>query len=179
MLNCHTQPVALHPHRRRLANLVNLSTPFGLLVARVGRASVVAGPRELRLADGYRLGFPVAVAFTVGDVLITRHRWDDLRGQRPGLLEHEEAHSQQYAWCGPLFLPAYAVAMAWSWLRTGDRAARNVFERRAGLSRGGYAEVPVRPLTGRLRARFRSSDRSRADEPNGSAAGWPGADGAA
>jgi hypothetical protein len=38
----------------------------------------------------------------------------------------------------------YLAAAGWSWLRTGDFASRNVFERRAGLADGGYRERPVR-----------------------------------
>ncbi|MGI8459068.1 MAG: hypothetical protein ACR2LI_13275 [Propionibacteriaceae bacterium] len=171
--------MALNSRTRRVANLINLSTPLGLLVARVGGATVSAGPGGLRLADGYRLGFPVAVAFTVGDVLITRHGWTDLQQRRPGLLEHEAAHSEQYAWCGPVFLPAYVLATAWSWLRTGDRGTGNVFERRAGLRLGGYPEVPVTPLSVRLKAAVRRSGRSRAGGPNGSAGGSPGGGGVA
>jgi hypothetical protein len=138
----------LHRHRvRRLGNWVNLSTPLGLLVARVGHASVRPGPRGLLLAEGYRLRFPVASAFTVGNVVITSAQWSDWTAHRPTLLEHEESHSWQwFSYLGVPFLPAYGAAMAWSVLRTGDRAAANVFERRAGLTLGGYQEVAPRPL---------------------------------
>lgn len=148
-------------HRlRRLGNLVNLSTPLGLAVARLGRAEVSPGPRGLLLADGYRLPFPVAVAFTVGNVLVTRHRWAELQGRRPALLAHEEAHSWQWFWLAGLpFLPAYGVSLVWSVLRTGDRAAANVFERRAGLVRGGYQELPPRPLGPAVLARLASRRR--------------------
>ena len=150
-----TPPRLTGGHRlRRLGNLVNLSTPLGLAVARLGRAEVSPGPRGLLLADGYRLPFPVAVAFTVGNVLVTRHRWADLQRRRPQLLEHEEAHSWQWFWlAGAPFLPAYGLSLVWSVLRTGDRAAANVFERRAGLERGGYRAVPPRPLGPAVRAR--------------------------
>ena len=37
-------------------------------------------------------------------------------------------------------------------LRTGDRAARNFFERSAGLVSGGYRDEPVRPLGENIRA---------------------------
>lgn len=135
---------------RRWGNQVNLSTALGLAVARLGRADVRPGPRGLLLADGYRLPFPVAGAFTVGDVLITAGRWNR---HRPGLLEHEERHSWQWFWCAGLpFLPAYGAALVWSVLRTGDRAAANVFERRADLALGGYRERPVRPLRPAIRA---------------------------
>lgn len=134
---------------RRLGNRVNVSTPLGLAVARLGRAPVRTGPRGLLLAEGYRLPFPVAGAFTIGDVLITAGRWEP---RRPGLLEHEERHSWQWFWCAGLpFLPAYGACLVWSVLRTGDRAAANLFERRAGLALGGYREVPVRPLVPVLR----------------------------
>ena len=144
-------------HRlRRLGNLVNLSTPLGLVVARLGRASVRPGPRGLLLADGYRLPFPVAGAFTVGNVLITPGRWSELEARRPDLLGHEEAHSWQWFWCAGLpFLPTYSACLGWSVLRTGDLAAGNPFERRAGLRHGGYREVGPRPLGPAVRARVR------------------------
>jgi hypothetical protein len=153
-------PAAVH-RLRRLGNLVNLSTPLGLAMARAGRADVRPGARGLLLAEGYRLPFPVALAFTVGNVLVTSGRWDDLERTRPGLLAHEEAHTWQWFWCAGLpFLPAYGACLVWSVLRTGDRAAANVFERRAGLRLGGYAEVAPRPMLGAL-AIGRRSDRRR------------------
>jgi hypothetical protein len=63
------------------------------------------------------------------------------------LLDHEERHVTQYAWCGGVLMPiVYGAAAGWSWLRTGDFASRNVFERRAGLADGGYRERPLRPV---------------------------------
>ena len=149
-----TPTALLARHRlRRLGNRVNLSTPLGVAIARLGRAAVRPGPRGLLLAEGYRLPFPVAGAFTIGDVLITAGRCEP---RRPGLLEHEERHSWQWFWCAGLpFLPAYAGCMLWSLARTGDRAAANVFERRAGLALGGYREMPVRPLAPVLRQAVR------------------------
>ncbi len=152
------------PRRRervkQLGNVANLSTPLGLAVARLGGAAVRPGPRGLLLADGYRLPFPVAGAFTVGNVLLTSGRWDR---HRPGLLEHEERHSWQWFWWAGLpFLPAYGACLVWSVLRTGDRAAGNAFERQAGLVQGGYRELPVRPLGPVLRAALgRRGPRSR------------------
>ena len=106
------------------------------------------GPARSYLADYYRWSFPAAGAFTVGDVVVTRHDLDLLAARRPTLLEHELVHSTQWAYCvGLPFLPLYAASMAWSWLRTGDRAARSFFERQAGLGLGGYEDVPPRPLT--------------------------------
>lgn len=149
------RPTPLSPRAqrwRRTANLLNLSTPLGLLVARVGDAHRRPGPYGLVLAEGYRYGFPVASAFTVGDVVVTAHTFDELLRTLPDLLVHEERHSRQYAWClGLPYLPLYVLAMGWSVLRTGDRASANVFERGAGLAAGGYAERPVRPLSTTLR----------------------------
>lgn len=139
--------------RRRAANLLNLSTPLGLAVARLGRARRRPGPHGLVLAEGYRLPFPVAGAFTVGDVVVTASTFDALLAAHPDLLVHEERHSGQYAaFLGLPFLPLYALAMAWSMVRAGDRASANVFERDAGLVAGGYLERPVRPLATSLRA---------------------------
>jgi hypothetical protein len=146
---------------RRAANLLNLSTPLGLAIARAGGARRRPGPCGLVLAEGYRFAFPVAGAFTVGDVVVTARTFDALLVGCPDLLAHEERHSRQYALSlGLPYLPLYVLAMGWSVLRTGDRASANVFERGAGLVAGGYRERPVRPLAvsvqtavGRLRSR--------------------------
>ena len=78
---------------RHQLNWVNLSTPLGMAVAKAGGAQVRPGPMKLYLADRYRWRFPTGSAFTVGDVVITRHDLAALVGRRPHLLEHEEAHS--------------------------------------------------------------------------------------
>lgn len=123
---------------RSLANAVNGSTLLGLGVAAVGRARIRRGPRGLLLATSFRFSFPRAAAFTVGDVVVSRHDeewWED----RDAMLRHEERHSWQYAVClGVPMLPLYAVAAGWSYLRGGDPAVHNVFERLAGLEDGGY-----------------------------------------
>lgn len=146
---------------RTLGNRVNLSTPFGLLVARIGRARIRRGPRGLVLAEGYRLPFPVAGAFTVGDVLLTPSTFAELLRRYPLLLRHEERHSWQYLYCcGLPFLIAYPVAMGWSMVRTGDRAAANVFEVHAGLTSGGYHRYPTRPISVGVRDMARRLDRA-------------------
>ncbi|YAL82140.1 hypothetical protein ACMYYO_09340 [Dermacoccaceae bacterium W4C1] len=135
---------------RRTANLLNGSTLLGLGVARLGRCRIADGPDRLILADHYRFSFPIAGAFTVGDVVLTRHDWPSWAQRFPQVLAHEEKHARQWALSGGLpFLPLYLLAMGWSWLRTGDRASRNLFERRAGLLAGGYTEYPVRSLRAR------------------------------
>lgn len=123
---------------RALANVLNLSTFLGLATALIGGAHLRRGPRGLILAEGYRFTFPVAGAFTLGDVILTTADFDRLCAARPALLEHERRHACQYAVLGPWFLPAYVAAAAWSWCRVGDPATRNFFERHAGLVSGGY-----------------------------------------
>lgn len=146
-------PLSSAERRRRRANHLNLSTPVGLLVARLGGARRRPGPYGLVLAEGYRFRFPVASAFTIGDVIITAHSFDALLRRTPDLLLHEELHARQYARClGLPYLGLYVLAMGWSVLRTGDRASGNVFERRAGLVAGGYVERPVRSLRRRRAA---------------------------
>ena len=145
-------------HRLRSAvNWVNLSTPVGLLLARAGADG---RPRRTRngmwLVHQYRLPVPPAPAFTLGSVVF-------LRSEPPGagrdpvgsvprrLLDHEERHATQYAWCGGIVMPLiYTAAASWSWVRTGDFASRNPFERHAGLADGGYRERPVQPLAAPL-----------------------------
>jgi hypothetical protein len=139
-------------HVRLVLNLVNLSTPLGLLVALVGRARLARGPRGLVLATSYQFRVPPASAFTLGNVIITRLDAPALvRRQR--LLLHEERHSSQYAVClGLPMLPLYALASGWSWMRGGDFSAHNVFERRAGLADGGYPLVSRRASARAARA---------------------------
>ncbi|SDU79972.1 hypothetical protein SAMN04488544_0087 [Microlunatus sagamiharensis] len=154
-------PLTPAERRRRRANRANLSTPLGLLVARLGGARRRPGPYGLVLAEGYRFRFPVAGAFTVGDVIITARSFDALLRRTPDLLRHEELHARQYARClGLPYLGLYVLAMGWSVVRTGDRASGNVFERRAGLVAGGYVERPVRSL--RRRRRRHGAGRGRA-----------------
>lgn len=124
---------------RFIGNWIDLATPFGLLVSRLGGAALRQGPRGLYLADGYRYRFPVAAAFTIGNVVITRQSWGELLPTRPDLLVHEERHSTQYLVCGGLpFLPLYGLAMLWSYVSTRTPALGNAFERDAGLAAGGY-----------------------------------------
>jgi hypothetical protein len=122
---------------RQVANVVNLTTPLGLLVAVTGRAGLATGPDGLVLATGFRLRVP-ATAFTVGNVVVSRLDAATL-ARRPRLMAHESRHATQYAWCAGLpFLALYGLAAGWSWLRCGNASSRNVFERLAGLADGGY-----------------------------------------
>ena len=128
---------------RQLVNLANGSTLAGLGVATLGRARLARSADGLFLGTGYRLPVPPAPAFCLGNVIVTR-----LDGLDPGsaLFGHEARHATQYAWCGGvLMVPLYLAAAAVSWALTGDFGARNVFERRAGLADGGYADRPLRP----------------------------------
>lgn len=128
---------------RQAVNTLTLATPAGLALALAGRARIRSGPYGLLLATGYRCRFPAprAPAVTVGDVVLLRWGDDRTQGARyEALLRHEARHAAQWACCGGLvgFLPAYLLASAWSWWRTGSWALGNVFEQRAGLRDGGY-----------------------------------------
>ncbi|MCJ8505744.1 DUF4157 domain-containing protein [Kocuria flava] len=132
-------PVPGRPARLRAGwNAVNLSTPLGLAVAAATRTRLVRGPDGLLLGFGYRGRLPRAAAFTVGNVVLFRAGPAEVAA-RPRLLAHEVRHASQWAAClGLPFLPLYGAAAAWSLLRTGHPALRNVFEVRAGLADGGY-----------------------------------------
>lgn len=162
---------------RHAANWVNLSTLLGLAVATGGGAQLRRGPHLLYLAEHYRWKFPNGGAFTVGDVVITRHDIDDLVARYPHMLEHEEAHSRQWVACfGLPFVPLYVASMGWSWARTGDRASRSFFERHADLAKGGYRDVPVRPIGPALRAgaaRMAAAMRARRNADVGVELGLP------
>ncbi|HEY4462968.1 MAG TPA: hypothetical protein VGN41_09935 [Streptosporangiaceae bacterium] len=139
-------------YRLRLAaNAVNGSTLAGVVVASLGRARLRPAGDGLLAGTGYRLPVPAAPAFCVGNVLVTRLSRDAFTGN-PRLFAHEARHATQYACCAGLaLLPLYGIAAAVSWALTGDVASRNVFERRAGLADGGYAEKDLRPLLRRAR----------------------------
>lgn len=122
-----------------LLNAVNLTTVTGWLVARAAGCGI-GGRGRFWEATGYQWRFPIASAFTIGCVVISREPVSD------AVWEHEVSHMRQYALLGPLFLPVYAAAAGYSLLRTGDWWSRNIFERRAGLVAGGYRENPVRTL---------------------------------
>ncbi len=132
-------------HRVRLAvNLLNGSTLAGLAVSAAGRARLARYPDGLLVGSAYRLPVPPAPAFTLGNVIITRHA---VLARDSALLRHEARHCTQYAWCGGLLmLPAYFTAAGVSWLLSGDPGSWNVFERAAGLRDGGYADRPLRAL---------------------------------
>ena len=148
-------------HRVRLAvNLLNGSTPAGLAVSLAGHARLARYPDGLLVGTGYRLPVPPAPAFTLGNVILTRH---DQLGRDTVLLRHEARHATQYAWCGGLLmLPLYFTAAGVSWLVSGDFGAWNVFERGAGLADGNYAARPLRPALSR---RTSSPSPLRADAP--------------
>jgi hypothetical protein len=154
-------PLSRADRLRRAVNLATLATPAGLLLARLGGARLRPGPRGTLVAAGYRsrLLAPRAAAITVGDVILLRLD-DDRLARRPGLLDHEAEHATQWACAlGMVGFPLlYGLASAWSWLRFGDAALGNPFERRAGLVTGGYlpagAALPSpRWLTARPRRR--------------------------
>ncbi len=129
---------------KRVVNLLNGSTLVGAGIALLGRARLTSGPRGLVIGSGYRLPQPRAAAFTVGNVVVTRHE-ETWLAERPRLLRHEERHTWQYVVClGLPMLPLYFVAAGWSWVRGGDVGVHNVFERAAGLSDGGYPDVSAR-----------------------------------
>ncbi len=132
---------------RYLGNFINLSTPVGFAVAKIGRATITRGPRGLYFGENYSLRFPIAGAFTIGNVITATSTWDQMLARYPFLIKHEESHTWQYLYCFglPYYIP-YVIFMGWSVLRTGDRAARNFFERQAGLEIGGYTDYPVRPI---------------------------------
>jgi hypothetical protein len=135
---------------RQAVNLVNGSTLAGLLVAATGRARLVRAGDGLVVAVGYRLPVPPAPAFCLGNVIVTRLDAGGVRGAGV-LLGHEARHATQFACCGGVvMLPLYFLAAGVSWLLTGDFGARNIFERRAGLAEGGYADRPLRAVFTRL-----------------------------
>jgi hypothetical protein len=98
-----------------------------LTLASLGRVQVRRGVLEFHggfstwLARSF--GF---AAMTLGHVIVGRDPWslDCCR-------DHEHVHVRQVERWGPLFLPAYVLSGAWSWMRTGSAYYENPFEREA------------------------------------------------
>jgi hypothetical protein len=133
---------------RQAVNLANGSTLAGLGVAAAGGASIAHSVDGLFTATGYRLVVPPAPAFCLGNVIVTRG--EVLEPSSP-LFRHEARHATQFAWCGGVvMIPLYLAAAGVSWALTGDFGSHNVFERRAGLADGGYADKPLRRFYLRL-----------------------------
>lgn len=129
---------------RQVVNWLNLSTPAGFLLAALGGATVTRSGRGTYLATGFRWRVPVASAFTLGNVILTRHDLDWC-AERPALLRHEDRHCTQYAFClGPVMVLLYLAFATVSWLLSGNHASYNPFERLANLVDGGYAEPRLR-----------------------------------
>jgi hypothetical protein len=146
---------------RLVANLVNGSTLAGVLVAAAGRARLASGGNGLLIGDRYRLPLPPAPAFCLGNVIMTRNEREALLREE-ALLAHEARHATQFAWCaGLVMLPLYFTSAGVSWVLTGDFGSRNIFERRAGLTDGGYADRPLRPALARWAGRRAPAARRR------------------
>jgi hypothetical protein len=145
---------------RQIANVLNGSTPLGLLLAASAGTRVRRGPRGLLIATGYRWRLPFAGAFAVGNVVLFRVGPERALAD-PVLLRHEERHSTQYACCfGLPFLPLYFLAAGWSVWRTGNPGSANVFERHAGLRAGGYPDPrSATPTTARRGRRSAASHK--------------------
>lgn len=142
---------------RNIANMVNLSTPLGLILGLAGRGSFRRSG-HLIVAENVTLPLINASAMTVGDVvLIPARTLEEATARIPTLMAHEEEHAWQWTYClGLPFLPLYLASTGWSMLRSGDRATANLFEVQAGLATGGYREgtkVPVKEGIRRLLSR--------------------------
>lgn len=148
---------------RALGNWINLSTPVGLALARLGGCRIRTSPDTAGVwwASGYRLRFPVAGAFVVGSVILSSRDLADVARTHPQVMAHEERHIWQWFACAGLpFLPLYGLAMTWSWLRTGHYARANIFEQWAGLADGGYTSGTA-PTSRRTACRSKAAQRER------------------
>lgn len=109
------------------------TTVVGLVLAGAalfgGQARVRAGVVEVWggwLARLLGVWPPGAAAMALGHVILGMTA-EDL--ERHG--EHERVHVRQCERWGPLFLPAYAMASLWAWVRGRDPYRENAFEREA------------------------------------------------
>jgi hypothetical protein len=136
---------------RTLLTAANGTTGAGLLLAVATGAKIRRGRNGVLIAEGYRRKVPPASCFTVGSVVFTRKEAEWLLApERAELFGHESRHAGQYAVLGPVFFPAYWAFCGWSYALTGTYGARNLLERDAGLTAGGYRTADLRPWAARL-----------------------------
>jgi hypothetical protein len=158
----------LWPAARTVLTAVNGTTLVGLGIAVLTGTKLRRAPGGILIAEGYQRKVPPATCFTIGSVIVTRRTAEWLLDERrSGLLAHESRHAGQYAVFGPLFWPAYWAFCGYSWAMTGTYGARNVFERHAGLERGGYRTAPLRPTLQRLRGSAATEPAPPAHQPPG------------
>jgi hypothetical protein len=113
------------------------NTLIGLIMAVIARLTggsiaVVQGVVEIHggFATAFlRRGLPLigsGAAMTLGHVVLGQsvHCLETTR-------EHEHVHVEQYERWGPFFLPAYALASVYLWLRGRDAYRENPFEKEA------------------------------------------------
>ena len=118
---------------------------LGLAVATGGRASLVDGVFEahggwLRWAlERLPVGRGGAAAVTLGHVVLGTSA-----AALAATRTHERAHVAQCERWGPFFLPAYAVASLWAWLRGAHPYRGYRFEREAIAVAGPADEEPAR-----------------------------------
>jgi hypothetical protein len=109
-----------------------LGLVFALLALRGGQIAIIDGVLEvhgplLRWALAHLTAVRGGVtAITFGHVVLG-HDGQALESTRT----HERVHVAQYERWGPLFIPAYAAASLWAFLRGGDFYLDNSFEREA------------------------------------------------
>lgn len=103
--------------------LIGLALGLALLLTTGARWRRVDGTLEIAaLRHAPRRRWPFA-AITLGHVIVGIHAGELVR-----LRAHEQVHVRQCERWGPLFLPAYALAGLWQWLRGREAYWDNPFE---------------------------------------------------
>jgi len=133
-------------NKRQRLNRFNLSTPLGLLIAKIFGGKTIQLENGLYMNYGRKGKYQKAEVITVGDVLLVTFNKDcphcqqkDLYKLSPKLLRHELKHSEQYAkFGGIIFLALYLFASIKSYIQYKNIWQGNIYEIQAGLEDGGY-----------------------------------------
>ena len=132
--------------KRQRLNRINLSTPLGLLIAKIFGGATIQLNNGIYVNYGRKGKYNNSWAITIGDVILTKTdkncklcqsgKHHDLSN---ALLRHELVHSEQYAKFGGLiFLALYLFASIKSFIIYRNRWQGNIYEIQAGLQDGGY-----------------------------------------
>jgi hypothetical protein len=132
--------------KRQKLNKLNLSTPLGLLIAKIIGGTTIQKENGIYLNYGRKGKYIKADAMAIGDVVLVKQ----VKGCKlcesgsphdlsDSLLRHELIHSEQYAkFGGIIFLALYLLYSIKSFLIYKNTWQDNIFEIQAGLEDGGY-----------------------------------------
>lgn len=132
--------------KRHRLNRLNLSTPLGLLIAKIIGGTTIHYKNKIYINYGRKGKYIKANAITIGDVILAKKakgcklcESGNPHDLSNAILRHELKHSEQFAkFGGIIFLALYLFASIKSYIIYKNVWQGNIYEIQAGLEDGGY-----------------------------------------